>query len=103
MLFALGACDSAYTGPIGSDPVETYAFGAVTNVPSAARSFAGVTAADATIVQDTNGICDAYLAIAGVLPGTDFGIAPTTGSAVLSGSYQMVQVAGANATTDPDT
>lgn len=94
MLFALGACDSAYTGPIGSDPVDTYAFGAVTNVPSAARSFAGVTAADATIVQDTNGTCDAYLAIAGVLPGTDFGIAPTTGSAVLTGSYQVVQVTG---------
>ena len=118
-LLTMAACDGAYTGPIGKDPVPVSAFGAVGAVPSAAGDFAGIAASETTVVADAagNGYAFAYapvnagdfggpavlanLAVAGVLPGTDPGAAPLTGTATMTGTYRMVVVTGASTITRP--
>ncbi len=119
-LFMLAGCDSgSFSEQFGAPSGAASAFGATLAVPTDAGSFAGVAASDTTVVQDAagNGYALAYgnvnaadfgngsgranLAIAGLLPGTDLGTTPATGNALMTGTYQIVRVANANAATDP--
>lgn len=123
---ALSGCASGdYTGDIGGNAGDgtTPLYGAVTATPTAAGSFAGVADANTTVIRDAkgNGYSFAYaeadaatygdtaaasgargqFAIAGLLPGTTFGTTPASGSALMSGSYDMVVISGANGSDDP--
>ena len=120
-LAGLAACGDPYDGPIGRDPVVVSRFGAVGAVPTANGTFPGIAAADTTVVSDGagNGYAFAYagadagdfggtagpanLAVAGLLPGTAVGATPTTGTARMTGTYRMVVIDNASATTAPET
>ncbi len=117
----LGGCVGTFADDFGSDVPTGNRFGAVVAAPTTAGSFAGIANADRTVVRDAtgNGYAFAYaevnasdygsgsgranLAIAGLLPGTDVGITPMTGSALMTGTYNMVVVDNATAATDPAT
>ena len=118
---ALTGCVGNYADDFGTVVPTVNRFGSVVAVPTTAGSFAGIADADRTVVSDAtgNGYAFAYadvnaadygtgsgranLAIAGLLPGTDVGITPTTGSARMTGIYNMVVVDNASAATDPAT
>lgn len=120
----LAGCEQGgFSGQFGNTDTTTTPYGAVTATPTAAGSFAGVADADTTVVRDANGNGYAFAyanvdaatygdttvasgtrgqyAIAGVLPNTALGTMPTTGSALMTGTYNLVVVSGASTSNDP--
>ena len=121
-LIALNLAACAQGDFTAFDPPGTQqAFGAAVAVPTAAGNFAGIAPGDRTVVSDAdgNGYAFAYAdvdladygagtgqgryAVAGVLPTTDLGVQPTTGTAAMTGTYALVAVTQASAVTDPAT
>lgn len=120
---ALSGCEAGgFSDQFGGAATIATPYGVASAIPTATGSFAGVADADTTVIQDAdgNGYAFAYAnvdaasygdktvssgtrgqyAITGVLPGTALGTTPASGSALMTGTYNLV-VVGTNALSDP--